>query len=147
MVSIRSVCIFMALVAASGCTAVKVQPVDTALQIKHVCIKDCQETCFEGQMMGIISDGFQRNGSTTQIYSGYLPAECEYHLSAYCERTWDLAMYMHHAELRLYQANSQIGYAEYHLNGKGGFALTKFASTKSKMDPVIDELLTGHPGK
>lgn len=32
---------------------------------------------------------------------------------------------------------------ESHLVGKGGLSLTKWASTKSKMDPVIDELLKG----
>jgi len=95
--------------------------------------------------MSVLREGFNRNGITTQIYTGSLPSECEYHLSVMCERTWDMAMYMHHAELRLYRAQAQIGYAEYHLTGKGGLALTKFGSTKSKMDPIIDELLMGHP--
>ncbi|MFT3763847.1 MAG: hypothetical protein QM761_14800 [Pseudoxanthomonas sp.] len=34
--------------------------------------------------------------------------------------------------------------AEYRLRGKGGLSLTKWASVKSKMDPVIDELLASH---
>lgn len=93
--------------------------------------------------MGVIRDGLERNGISSQNYTGNLPSECEYHLSVMCERNWDVAMYMHHAELRLYRAQTQIGYAEYHLAGKGGLALTKFGSTKSKMDPIIDELLTG----
>lgn len=145
MVSIRSLFIFLALVSVSGCTAITVRPVDTALEIKHACIEDCQQMCFDGQMMGVIRDGFERHGITTQIYTGNLPSECEYHLSFMCERTWDMATYMHHAELRLYRAHAQIGYAEYHLNGKGGFSLMKWESTKKKMDPVIDELLSGHP--
>lgn len=95
--------------------------------------------------MSVIRDGFKRNGIATQIYTGNLPSECEYHLSYYCERTWDLATYMHHAELRLYRGQAQIGYAEYHLNGGGGFSMMKWDSTKKKMDPVIDELLNGQP--
>lgn len=147
MLSIRLFFIFFALVSVSGCTAITVRPVDTALEIKHVCIEDGQQLCFDGQMMGVIRDGFERHGITTQVYTGNLPPECEYHLSFMCERTWDIATYMHHAELRLYRAKAQVGYAEYHLNGKGGLALTKWGSTKEKMGPIIDELLSGHSAK
>jgi hypothetical protein len=145
MVLIRTFWIILALVFASGCTAIKVQPVNTALEIKHACIEDGQQMCFDGEMIGVIRDGFERHGISTQIYSGNLPSECEYYLSYMCERTWDLATYMHHAELRLYRGKDKIGYAEYHLKGKGGFSMLKWESTKTKMDPVIDELLTGHP--
>lgn len=51
--------------------------------------------------------------------------------------------YLSHAELQLHRAGQQVASAEYHLRGKGGFSLTKWAGTKSKMDPVIDELLAG----
>ena len=95
--------------------------------------------------MGVIRDGFQRHGITTQIYTGNLPSECEYHLAYMCNQTWDMAMYMHHAELRFYRAQAQIGYAEYHLKGKGGWSVMKYESTKKKMDPVIDELLSSYP--
>ena len=140
---------FLGLLAAlvlSGCTTVTVRPVkvDTA-PIRHVCIENGEAMCFDGQMLGIIRDGFERHGITTEVYAGNRPAECLCHLTYMCERTWDLATYMHHAELRLYRDNTQIGYAEYHLTGKGGFALTKFAGTKEKMDPVINELLLDYP--
>jgi hypothetical protein len=144
---ILSIGIILALFFVSGCTAITVRPVDTALEIKHVCIEDGQQLCFDGQMMGVIRDGFERHGITTQVYAGNLPSECEYHLSFMCERTWDMATYMHHAELRLYRAKAQVGYAEYHLNGKGGLSLMKWGSTKEKMAPVIDELLSGHSAK
>lgn len=139
--------IFLALVSAYGCTNVKVQSVNTALEIKNTCIEDGQQTCFDGEMVGVIRDGFERHGITTQIYTGNLPSTCEYHLSYMCERTWDMAMYMHHAELRLYREQVKIGYAEYHLINKGGLSLMKYQSTKTKMDPVIDELLGGNPVK
>jgi hypothetical protein len=139
---VRSLIIFLAWVSMSGCTAVTVRPVNSAFAIKQACIEDCQTMCFDGEMLGVIRDGFERHGITTRIYTGDLPAECEFHLSYMCNRTWDMATYMHHAELRLYRAQEQIGYAEYHLKGGGGLSLMKFDSTKSKMDPVIDELLS-----
>jgi hypothetical protein len=143
--TIRVFLIFLALVAASGCTTITVRPVATTLKIKHVCVEDGAPMCFDGDMMGVIRDGFERHGITTQIYAGNLPSECEYHLSYMCNRRWDLVNYMHHAELHLYRTEVQIGYAEYHLRGSGGLSLMKYESTKKKMDPVIDELLSGHP--
>ncbi|PKN53779.1 MAG: hypothetical protein CVU55_01235 [Deltaproteobacteria bacterium HGW-Deltaproteobacteria-13] len=144
MISFRWFLIFLVLGLVFGCTTIKVQPMDNTLKMRHVCIKDCKEMCFDEQMMGVIRDGFERHGITTQIYGGDLPSTCEYYLSYYCEVTWDFATYMKHAELRLYQGNAQIGSAEYHLKGGGGFSLMKWQSTKTKMDPVIDELLSGH---
>jgi hypothetical protein len=114
-------------------------------RITHVCVKDGKEMCFDGEMLGVILDGFGRHGITTQVYSGNLPTDCEYNLSYMCNQTWDMAMYMHHAELRLFQKNFQIGYAEYHLAGGGGLSLMKWQSAKTKMDPVIDELLQNYP--
>ena len=143
MLSIRYGLFFIILALMSGCTSITVKPVDSTLDIKHVCIKDCSEKCFDGRMLGIIQDGFQRHGITTEVYNGDLPSGCECNLTYYCERTWDMATYLHHAEFRLYHSKSQIGSAEYHLRGGGGFALNKWASTKSKIDPVIDELLSG----
>lgn len=49
--------------------------------------------------------------------------------------------YLSHAELRIEKNGRQIAYAEYHLVGKGGLSLAKWASTKEKISPVIDELL------
>ncbi len=141
----RSLLILLLLILFVGCTSIKVRPVDTAMEIKHACIKDCSSRCFDGAMMGILRDGFERHGIRTQIFSGDVPAECQSYLTYYCERTWDMATYMHHAELRLYQDEDQIGFAEYHLKGQGGFSLSKWESTKSKMDPVIDKLLENYP--
>jgi hypothetical protein len=143
MLSVRYVLLFVAVALASGCTAVSVRPVDSKLDIKHVYVKDCSEECFDGRMIYVIQDGFQRHGITTEVYNGNLPSESEYNLTYYCERTWDMATYLRHAEFRLYRGKAQIGYAEYHLRGGGGFALNKWASTKSKIDPVIDKLLGG----
>jgi hypothetical protein len=135
----------MVILLLSGCTAVNVRPVETESKIAHVCVKDCSDMCFEGDMMSIIRDGFDRHGITTQVYTDNLPSECKYHLTYFCERTWDMATYMHYAELKLFDGQNQIGYAEYRLKGKGGFSLMKWESTKDKMDPVIDQLLGEYP--
>lgn len=134
---------FSLFVLLSGCTVVTVTPVDSTLDIRHVCIKDCSDKCFDGRMPYLIQDGFQRHGITTEIYNSELPPECEYTLTYYCQRARDMASYLRHAEIRLYHGKFQIGNAEYHLRGGGGFALNEWADTKSNIDPVIDELLSG----
>jgi hypothetical protein len=143
MMRIRFVFVIVALILASGCTSVTVRPVDKNLGMKHVCIENCSERCFDGDMLGIIREGLERHGIASQVYTGNVPDQCEYHLTYMCNRTWDLATYLHHAELTLFRGRNQVGFAEYHLIQGGGLALTKFQSTKTKMDPVIDELLTG----
>jgi hypothetical protein len=127
----------------AGCTAATVDPVDGDLNITHVCIKDCPETCFDRRMLYLIQDGFQRHGITTEVVSCELTSECEYSLTYSCERAWGMANYLGHTEIQFYHGKSQIGNASYHLKGKAGFALNDWENTKSKIDPVIDELLGG----
>jgi len=89
MVLIRVFFIVIAFVLASGCTTITVRPVNNALEIKHVCITDGQQMCLDGRMIGVIREGFERHGITTQVYTGNLPSQCEYNLSYMCEVTWD----------------------------------------------------------
>ena len=88
----------------------------------------------------VLRDGFDRHGIATEVYSGQKPEKCEYILTYTALRSWDFSPYLSHAELRIEKDGRQIAYAEYHLKGKGGLSLTKWASTREKMDPVIDEL-------
>ena len=145
MFQIRLVLILLSLALFSACTTIKIEPIDAKYSLKQVCIKNCEKECFDGDMLGVIQEGFERHGLSTNVYDDNLPSDCLYYLTYYCERSWDFVSYMHHAELRLYHNQDQIGYAEYHLKGQGGFSLTKFDPTKEKMDPVIDQLLSTYP--
>jgi len=127
----------------SACTQVQVRQVDPSHQMHHVCIEHNPKVIV-AEFLPAVQNGFQRHGITTEVYNGVKPAHCEYHLTYTALKTWDMAMYLHHAELWLYQGVNQIGYAEYHLEGKGGLDLSKWASVEEKMDPVIDQLLSGY---
>lgn len=124
----------------SGCTSVEVQQVDKSNNITHVCIEKNNKVIVNG-FTQVIEDGFQDHLITTEMYEGRRPSRCIYKLTYTALRSWDFKPYLSHAEVRLYKANARIGSAEYHLNGKGGLSLTKWASVKSKMLPVINELL------
>lgn len=137
--------LLLPVIALVGCTSVNVKPVANVTEIKQVCVKECPEECFVEDMPTVIVEGFERNGISAKTFTGKVPEECGYHVTFMCNQTWDMAMYMHHAEIKLFQGPDQIGSAVYHLNGGGGFSLMKWQGTKTKIDPVIDELLGKQP--
>jgi len=126
----------------AGCTSVKVQPVDPSLTILHVCIRQNPQVEVS-DFLTVLQEGFERHAISTEVYYGNRPRHCEYILTYSARRSWDLKTYLSQAELRLLRRGQQIASADYHLRAKGGLSLTKFAGTKSKMDPVIDKLLSG----
>lgn len=128
----------------SGCTSVTVKPVDPSLGIAYVCIRDNPKVQVD-DFIPVVRDGFDKHGIATEVFYSQPPSKCEYILTYTALRSWDLSSYLSHAELRLEKDGRKVASAEYHLNGKGGFSLMKWQSTKSKMEPVIDELLAGSP--
>ncbi|NQU36974.1 MAG: hypothetical protein HQ526_05175 [Actinobacteria bacterium] len=80
---------------------------------------------------------------TSEVYSHSSPAGCELILTYTARRSWDFAPYLAQAELWLRTGGKQVGYAEYHLVGGGGFSLMKWQGTRTKMTPVIDRLFAG----
>lgn len=124
----------------SGCTAVQVTPLDKSYNVSHICIEDNPKVIVGG-FIQTVSDIFQAHGITTETYSGQRPERCEFKLTYTALRSWDLSPYLSHAELRLFKGNDKIAYAEYHLRGKGGLSLNKWADVESKMTPVVNELL------
>lgn len=131
------------LFAFSGCTTITVRPIDSGVTLKHVCIKENPQVTIPG-FITVLEDGFDRHGISTQIFSGPPPAECEYILTYTALRSWDFKTYLTEAELRLEKDGKRVGAAQYHLKGKGGLSLVKWSSVKSKMNPVIDELLKNY---
>lgn len=126
-------------VIASGCTSVKVQPVPQVNEIDHICIQNNPKVIIE-DFVRVIEDRLQYHGITTQLMDTLSP-QCVYRLTYTARRSWDFATYLSHAELRLYKDNRILAYGEYHLRGKGGLSLTKWSGVKSKMDPVVDQML------
>lgn len=123
-----------------GCTSIQVKPLDKTAGMQHVCIEENPQVIIK-DFVPVVQEGFQRHGITTEIYSGNVPAACQYTLTYTALRSWDFAPYLSYAELDLFKNGSPIASADYHLRGKGGFSLMKWQGVKKKMDPVIDQLL------
>jgi hypothetical protein len=138
---VRTLAVAVSISLAAGCTAVRVQPVAAAEQIRYVCIQENSKVMVD-DFVPVLQDGFRRYGISTEIIQGSSrPERCEYVLTYTALRSWDLAPYLSYAELRIDKGGRAIASAQYRLRGKGGLSLTKWASTKAKIDPVIDELL------
>jgi hypothetical protein len=124
----------------TGCTSIKVDPVNEVTDISHVCIENNPKV-IRSDFLPAVREGFDRHHINTSVYDGAVPPGCEFVLTYTATQTWDMAMVMKDAELRLRRNGKLIGTATYHLNLGGGFSLLKWQGSKTKMTPVIDELL------
>lgn len=132
-----------AILTASACTSLAVHSVDPALNVQHVCIRDNPQVIIDG-FIGYLQEDFQRHGITTEVIGGERPRQCEYVLSYTARRSWDLTPYMSTASVSLTRNGRGIANANYRLKGKGGMSLTKYKSTETKLDGIMDELLAGY---
>ena len=141
-VLVRRIAIPLTILSAAlgGCTSVTVKPVSAENRIEHICIEDNPRVQV-GDFVDVMKEGFQKHGITSQVYKDNAPAKCLYTSTYTARRTWDMAMYMTDAQIDILRDGRPIASANYHLKGKGGFALNKWAGTRTKILPVIDTLL------
>jgi hypothetical protein len=137
----RYLMLLIAVGAITACTSVDVKPLDASLDVQHVCIQRNPKVTLDG-FVPMLEEGFARHGIATRVIEQ--TQTCEYVLTYTALRSWDITTYLSHAELHLLHNGREIANAEFHLNGKGGFAFTKFKGTESKMNPIIDQLLAGY---
>lgn len=141
----RSLAALAAIVVTAGCTSVSVRPVSSNVELHDVCVVDNPKVIVS-DFIPVLRDGFSRHNIATTVVDESRAKACSVTLTYTALRSWDFKPYLSHAELRLWRDGIQIGFAEYHLNGKGGFDLGKWRGTKAKMDPVIDKLLASQNG-
>lgn len=124
----------------TACTSIEVRPAQALSHATPVCIVNNPQVLVS-DFVDVVRDGFNRHGIPTSLVDEAGAKSCEVTLTYTALRSWDLKPFMSHAELRLWRNGTQIGFAQYHLNGKGGYDLGKYRGTKAKMDPVIDQML------
>ena len=132
----RCLTLVCAIALVSGCTAVSVQPVADSQELRLVCIIENPKVVVR-DFVGVVERRFGEHGIGTKVVSD--GSDCEHTLEYTAERSWDLKAFLDYALLTLRKDGVSIGSAEY--RNKGGLTVTKYASTASKMNPVIDELL------
>ena len=123
----------------SSCTSVSVQKVDAHEYPMHLVCTEHNEKVLGNDLVPVIEAGFLRHGIRTKVCSEGVQPDCEYSLWYTGLRGWDITPFLKHVELRLKHNGETIATATYHHSG--GLGLNKWASTQSKLTPVIDELL------
>lgn len=122
-----------------GCTAVRVQPVSSQERIEHVCIERNPRVTI-GDFIPVMQEGFRNHGITSSVVQS--PADCRYTSTYTARRTWDITTYLSQAQIDIQRDGRTIATAHYHLRGKGGLSLNKWAGTRTKILPVMEQLLS-----
>jgi len=144
MLSLMRIAVLSLVLFATACTNIRVRPIDrTAHQITHLCIRENPKVIVPN-FLNIVKDQFAQHQITTEVFSADKPpGTCVYTLDYTANMTWDMSTYMYHAELQLRKGDELISAGNYDLRNGGGLSLAKWASTESKMKPVIDQMLNG----
>jgi hypothetical protein len=127
----------------SACTSIQVKNTDgfQAKNLKQICIIHNPKVIIDGFENAMIQS-FKRYNIQAQVYpENSKPAFCEVTMTYTALRTWDVVTYLSYAQFNLYKDNQPVSEANFHLKGKGGFALNKWRSTETKVNELVDELL------
>ncbi|WP_339729836.1 Sbal_3080 family lipoprotein [uncultured Pseudomonas sp.] len=84
--------------------------------------------------------------SVRTLHMGASPSRCQLSSTYTGNWSWDLAMYMSYADIRVFERGRQVGKAVYD-SRSGGSRLDKFISAESKIIELTDQLFpTGASG-
>lgn len=136
--------VILGLVVLAGCTSVDVRPIAASEKIQKICIRFNDDVNVD-DFVPVLQEDFFNHGITSVVFKADKPAGCEFTVSYTADRWWDLAPYMVDARMTINKDDAFIGSAHYHLTGHGGLDLAKWAGTHSKIDPVMDQLLSNYP--
>lgn len=148
----------------SGCTSITVTPLDASYAVKKICVRENPKVTIP-EFVTVIEDSLQRHKIESQFVESNVdkykllqldddqesdqkymnitptPADCEFSLTYTGRRSWDLGTYLSTADIAISNKSGVIAKANYHLVNKGGFSLFKWQGVKTKLEPVMDELL------
>jgi len=134
--------IALAAVMLGGCTVYKIDPIayDDSLNTVYVLKNhDMRVDGFEK----LLCEKFNEAGIATMNVNqrAAIPQDA-FWVSYTGLWSWDLTLYLAHAEVDVFKNSQRIGRGYYHHRGTcWSLALTKFKSARSKMTPLYGELL------
>lgn len=126
----------------TGCSEVAVKPVAEGIPIHSVCIEENPEVLM-ADFVPVVRASFGRHGIASRVVPNPPPKDCTYIMTYRLSHRVDFAMYLTHAELWLKKNGRFLGTAEYRLTslGGGGLNMMRWQSTKTTLDPVLDQWL------
>ncbi|WP_051940371.1 Sbal_3080 family lipoprotein [Stenoxybacter acetivorans] len=131
-----TVSLVLALAACAGTT----QPLaeGKANQINNVCIVKNPKVMVSG-FTDVLQQRLQYHGIASTLVDNADTAACPYQLTYTARRTWNGQMRMARAELRLWENQQQIAFAEYKNLSRSSNGIND--TVAEKMNPIIDALL------
>jgi hypothetical protein len=125
----------------SGCTiTTNIEPVPPG-SLSAICIKE-NTAVWSKEFLPALRQRFEKRGIKTSVYTGELPDGCDNRLEYDANWSWDLAVYLVYADIRVYDGDRIIGRATFDARGGGG-RMDKFGTTEGRLDELIDQLLRG----
>jgi hypothetical protein len=161
---LRKIAILLVGLSIGGCTSVTVKPLDASYDVKHICIRENPKVVID-ELVPVITDGLARHHIESEFVPSQLdkvklqnsgdgyemdhyymnitpaPDSCDFSLTYTARQSWDIGTYLSTADIEISNKTGIIATANYHLRNKGGLSLLKWQGVKTKMDPVMDELL------
>ena len=93
------------------------------------------------------TDALQRKGLQPRVVAkGDNLTSCDFASTYRANWSWDLALYMSYAEIKVYKGHQVIGKVEYD-STHGGGRLDKFINAERKIGELVDELFLSPGGK
>ncbi len=118
----------------------RVEPLSVS-KMTQICLRTNEAVHMSGFLPEIIHQ-FERHGVKATAYAGARPKGCRYHGNYVARWTWDMAMYLNFAEIKIFDRGKQIGLVEYDAR-IAQFHIGKFGTTRSKLEPLFDRLFAG----
>ena len=129
----------LSLLSVAGCTiTTHVDPIPPST-IPSLCIADNPKV-FSKQFLPTMQAQLARRGIATTVYEGTPPAGCTMHVEWEAHWSWDMALYLEYADIKVYDGDALVGRATYDArNAEATFA--KFGRGDEKLGKLLDQLL------
>jgi hypothetical protein len=90
-----------------------------------------------------LTDAIEENGIATRVVEESEADDCTYRVTYTATWSWDLAIYLVYANIRVWEGKEQIGESEYNASGGSGRIFDKFVDAEEKVYELVDGLLGG----
>lgn len=131
------------LVLLCGCAITQVVTPVSVHRTEEVCIVKNDEV--RRGFLDVYRNALEQKGFEVRVVEpGKRDLTCALTSTYRANWSWDLALYMSYAEIRVFEGSELVGKAEYD-STRGGANLGKFISAKNKVAELVEELFAVGP--
>lgn len=139
--AVKLLCLSLIFTVLAGCTSMDIEPIPASYDVSHMTIIK-NEDVEVPNFINILREEYDEHGIKTSVAKDSTKADYPFTTTYTALRSWDLGLYLSHAEVCVWHEGEMIGSATYHLVLKGGLSPFKWQSAETKMQPVLNRLLS-----